>query len=77
MRIHTPTTALWALVMVNFIWGVGFVVVDSAIDIMPVNTFNAFRFGLAALALMPLYFLQKKPTNSEGDYRVAELFNRA
>lgn len=74
MRIHTPTTALWALVMVNIIWGVGFVVVDSAIDIIPVNTFNAFRFGIAALTLMPLYFLQKEPINSEGDYRAAELF---
>lgn len=74
MRIRTPTTALWSLVMVNIIWGVGFVVVDSAIDIMPVNTFNAFRFGIAALALMPLYFMQSKSTNSEENYRVAELF---
>jgi len=74
MTIRTPTTALWALVIVNLIWGVGFVVVDSAIEIMPVNIFNAFRFGIATLALMPLYFLQKKPADSEGDYRVSELF---
>jgi drug/metabolite transporter (DMT)-like permease len=40
---------------------------------MPVNTFNAFRFGIAALALLPLYFLQKKPTDSACDYRVVEL----
>ncbi len=70
MTIRTPNSALWALVLVNFIWGVGFVVVDGAIDIMPVNTFNAFRFGIAALALLPLYFLQSKP---ECDYTVAEL----
>ncbi len=70
MIIRTPNSALWALVLVNFIWGVGFVVVDGAIDIMPVNTFNAFRFGIAALALLPLYFLQSKP---ECDYTVAEL----
>jgi drug/metabolite transporter (DMT)-like permease len=73
MTIRTPTTALWALVLVNLIWGVGFVVVDGAIDIMPVNTFNAFRFGIAALALLPLYFLQKKPTNSEQSYQTVDL----
>jgi len=73
MTIRTPTTALWALVLVNLIWGVGFVVVDGAIEVMPVNTFNAFRFGIAALALLPLYFLQKKPSNLESDYRVGEL----
>lgn len=73
MTIRTPNSALWALVLVNLIWGVGFVVVDGAIDIMPVNTFNAFRFGIAALALLPLYFLQKKPEKAEFDYTVAEL----
>jgi drug/metabolite transporter (DMT)-like permease len=61
------------IVLVNLIWGVGFVVVDGAIDIMPVNTFNAFRFGIAALALLPLYFLQNKTTKSEFDYKVVEL----
>lgn len=73
MTIRTPNSALWALVLVNLIWGVGFVVVDGAIDIMPVNTFNAFRFGIAALALLPLYFLQKKPEKAEFDYTVVEL----
>ena len=73
MTIRTPNAALWALVLVNLIWGVGFVVVDGAIDIMPVNTFNAFRFGIAALALLPLYFLQKKPAEDECDYSVLEL----
>ena len=73
MTIRTPNSALWALVLVNLIWGVGFVVVDGAIDIMPVNTFNAFRFGIAALVLLPLYFLQKKPAKADVDYTVAEL----
>ncbi|NQZ80009.1 MAG: DMT family transporter [Colwellia sp.] len=73
MTIRTPSTALWALVMVNLIWGIGFVVVDSAIDIMPVNTFNAFRFSIAAIALLPLYFLQRKIPNEETDYKVIEL----
>jgi len=65
MTIRTPNAALWSLVMVNLIWGVGFVVVDGAIDIMPVNTFNAFRFGIAALALLPLYFIRNNNTERE------------
>lgn len=73
MMIRTPKIAFWALVMVNLIWGVGFVVVDDAINIMPVNTFNAFRFGLAALALMPLWFLQRKNNNEEQTYQLVAL----
>ena len=74
MMIRTPTVAFWALVMVTFIWGVGFVVVDDAINIMPVNTFNAFRFGLAALALLPLWVFAKKKTDSIKTYQLISLF---
>ena len=73
MTIRTPTMALWALVLVNLIWGVGFVVVDGAINVMPVNTFNAFRFGIAALALMPLLILQKKSAKKPSDYQTSDL----
>ena len=62
--IRTPVIAFWALVAVNLIWGIGFIVVDDAINTMPVNTFNAFRFGLATVALLPLWFLQKKTAES-------------
>jgi len=66
--------AFWALVLVNLIWGIGFVVVDDAIEIMPVNTFNAFRFGVATLALLPLLFFMKKPDKSEHNYTNKQLF---
>lgn len=73
MKISTPKMAFWALVLVNLIWGVGFVVVDDAINVMPVNTFNAFRFGLAALALLPLWFMTKKSVSQESEYQISAL----
>jgi len=60
MTIRNSVTAFWLLVLVNLIWGVGFVVVDDAIEVMAVNTFNAFRFGVAALALLPLWVISRK-----------------
>lgn len=60
MTIRNPLTAFWLLVLVNLIWGVGFVVVDDAIKVMEVNIFNAFRFGVAALALLPLWLISHK-----------------
>jgi len=66
--------AFWALVLVNLIWGIGFVVVDDAIEIMPVNTFNTFRFGVATLALLPLLFMMNKPKKSEFSYTNTQLF---
>ncbi|PAJ73552.1 hypothetical protein CJF42_15260 [Pseudoalteromonas sp. NBT06-2] len=72
--IRTPIMAFWALVLVNLIWGIGFVVVDDAIEIMPVNTFNTFRFGVATLALLPLLFMMKKQNKSEFNYTNSQLF---
>jgi len=60
MAIQSRVVALWLLVLVNLIWGVGFVVVDDAIKNIPVYSFNAFRFGIAALALLPLLFLSQR-----------------
>jgi len=59
MTIRSSVTAFWLLVLVNLIWGVGFVVVDDAIQVMSVNVFNTFRFGVAALALLPLWVLSR------------------
>ena len=73
MMIRTPTMALWALVLVNLIWGVGFVVVDGVIDIIPVNTFNAFRFGIAALTLLPLWLLIEKKDKAKHTFRKSKL----
>jgi drug/metabolite transporter (DMT)-like permease len=70
----TVSMAVWALVLVNLIWGIGFVVVDDAIDVMPVNTFNAFRFAIAALALLPLWLVSvKKKKASALQYKTADL----
>lgn len=73
MMIRTPAVALWALVLVNLIWGVGFVVVDGVIDVIPVNTFNAFRFGIAALALIPLWLLSEKKSKEHTDFKKVQL----
>lgn len=73
MMIRTPTMALWALVLVNLIWGVGFVVVDGVIDLIPVNTFNAFRFGIAALTLIPLWLLNENKHKEKQEFRTSEL----
>jgi len=72
--IKTPVMAFWALILVNLIWGIGFVVVDDAIEVMPVNTFNAFRFGLATLALLPLLLFMKKQDQCEQNYSNKQLF---
>ncbi|MBB6519851.1 DMT family transporter [Pseudoteredinibacter isoporae] len=64
--IRSGTSAFWALVMVNIIWGAGFVVIDKAIDIVAVNTFNTLRFGLAALCLLPLWWASKERANFSG-----------
>lgn len=57
--MRSTRTAFWALVVVNIIWGGGFVVIDKAIDFIPVNSFNAFRFSLAAVSLLPMWYLSK------------------
>lgn len=40
-----------ALVGVTFVWGTTFIVVQEAVDRVPVFTFNAWRFAIAAAAL--------------------------
>ncbi|WP_421868667.1 DMT family transporter [Motiliproteus sp.] len=52
--------AFWLLVLVCFIWGVGFVVVDQAINHLSTLTLNSVRFALAALCLLPLHLLLGK-----------------
>lgn len=71
--IQTKRMAFWALVAVNAIWGLGFVVIDDAINIMPTSVFNAFRFSLAALVLLPLWFITGKKTSTE-NYQRTRLF---
>lgn len=52
--------AFFILFSVAFIWGAEFVLVDLAVEQLSTHLFNAIRFALASLALLPLYFLQKK-----------------
>jgi drug/metabolite transporter (DMT)-like permease len=71
--IKTKRMAFWALVAVNIIWGLGFVVIDDAINIMPTNIFNAFRFSLATLVLLPLWFITGKKSATE-NYQRTRMF---
>tara|TARA_R110001606_G_scaffold398704_1_gene578449 strand:- start:709 stop:1602 length:894 start_codon:yes stop_codon:yes gene_type:complete len=48
------------LIFVAFVWGAEFTLIDLAMEIIPVNTFNALRFILAGLALIPLLILSSE-----------------
>ncbi len=60
MTITTPKAALYILIFVSFVWGAEFVLVDLTIAKLPTNTFNAIRFFLAGLALLPLFYFSKE-----------------
>lgn len=60
MTITSPRTAMIMLLLVSFIWGAEFVLIDLAIEVIPTHTFNAIRFALAALSLLPLLWFTEK-----------------
>ncbi|UTW45672.1 DMT family transporter [bacterium SCSIO 12696] len=60
MSIQSPIKAIWLLIFVCMIWGLMFVLVDQTIEHLPVHSFHAFRFGVAALCLLPLWKLDKE-----------------
>lgn len=60
MTFLSPRIAFILVLLTSFIWGVEFVLVDLAIDIVPTHTFNAFRFALAAISLLPLLYFSKE-----------------
>ena len=60
MALHTSRLAFIILFSVAFIWGAEFVLVDLAVTKVSTNLFNALRFALASLALLPLYFIKKE-----------------
>lgn len=62
---HRSRFAFIILFSVAFIWGAEFVLVDLAVTNVSTNLFNALRFALASLALLPLYFLKKESINKE------------
>lgn len=65
MTIQSQYTAMFFLAAVCFIWGAEFTLIDLAIDIIPVNTFNAVRFALAGLFLMPLFIFSKETVSKQ------------
>ncbi|WP_283785939.1 DMT family transporter [Bermanella sp. WJH001] len=60
MTFITPRIAFFLLLLTSFIWGMEFVLVDLAIEIIPTHTFNALRFAVAALSLIPLFYFSKE-----------------
>lgn len=63
MTFITPRIAFCLLLLTSFIWGAEFVLVDLAIEVLPTHTFNALRFAVAALSLIPLWYLSKESIN--------------
>lgn len=63
MPINSSRTAIILLLLVSFIWGSEFVLIDLAIELIPTHTFNAIRFLLAALSLTPLLWFNRSQLN--------------
>ncbi len=55
MTVTSPRFAFYLLLLVSFIWGAEFVLVDLSIEQLPTNSFNAIRFFIAALAIYCIY----------------------
>lgn len=60
MTVTSSRTAFYLLLLVSFIWGAEFVLVDLSIAQLPTNTFNAIRFFVAALAILPIYYFSSE-----------------
>jgi len=73
MTVKSPRIATMLLLIVCFIWGVEFVPIDLAIDELPTNTFNAIRFAVATIAMLPLlWFVQR---NKKSDSKPVNYFH--
>lgn len=59
MSIRSPRVAICLLLLVSLIWGGEFVLIDLAVAEVPTHTFNAIRFLVAALSLLPLLWLSR------------------
>lgn len=60
MTIRSPKLAFFLVFMISFIWGTEFVLIDLAVAEVPTHTFNAIRFAIAALSLVPLLYFSKE-----------------
>ncbi|HEY5717239.1 MAG TPA: DMT family transporter [Motiliproteus sp.] len=61
MSLQSPRLALLLLLLVSLIWGAEFVLIDQAVELLPTHSFNALRFLIAALALLPLLYWNAEP----------------
>jgi len=62
-RLKIERIATISLIIVTLLWGTTFVVVQNAIEFVEPFTFNAFRFILATLILLP-FLLRRKHKNA-------------
>ena len=53
----SKTTSLLSALLCTFIWGTTFIAQDTGMDNIGPFTFNAVRFFIGFLAIMPLVFL--------------------
>ncbi|WP_286239020.1 DMT family transporter [Neptuniibacter halophilus] len=60
MTITSPRNAILLLLLVSFFWGSEFVLIDLAVAILPTHSFNAVRFSIAALSLLPLLWFARE-----------------
>ena len=54
-----------ALILVVVIWGTTFVAVQKAITEIPIHSFHVLRFGVATVALLPLWILRRSATRQD------------
>ena len=67
MTIHSSRVAILALLLVSVIWGAEFVLIDLAVAEIPTHTFNALRFALAAVSLLPLWWFSRQQATPASD----------
>ncbi|WP_417598912.1 DMT family transporter [Oceanospirillum sp.] len=65
MIIRSSRLAFILVFLISLIWGTEFVLIDLAVAELPTHTFNAIRFALAALSLLPLLYFSKEKVRSD------------
>lgn len=65
MTIRSPRLAFFLVFLISLIWGTEFVLIDLAVAEVPTHTFNAIRFFLAALSLLPLLYFSGEKVRPE------------
>lgn len=59
--MHNNTFATLSVLFVSLVWGVEFVLIDNAINILEPHTFNLMRFGVASLFILLCLLAAKAP----------------